>query len=231
MRQRLFSEASISFFLSAAAASCATGIASRLRGDMKPAAENDAATADAGASPDSAAGEGSRNDDGGEARLEAHGRWLVSAAIIFGTVVFLLPGMYFIKGQDGRFRAFMILNSVMGAAFGVGLSSFQAVTWQIMPKNAQVANSMGFNGMCRLVGIGLGNFISGLLLDFSVDSSSSTHMYTPKGYVLMCTISALITFVDVFLTKSTIRLGKEQISRARKSDAAERVVEKAEKVA
>jgi len=167
--QRTFSVTSIIFFLSAAVSCVLTGMR------VKPPSELSDATSQAQTNLDS---------------LLSRGTTLVVSMVVFAVIVLLIPGLSIFQLQTSRNRAFYFLAALFGAAFGAAFSLFQDMTWQLLPPEANVANAMGFNVMSRLLGIGLGNFAAGLILDFSYTQLGAATqpgmVYRPAGYAIMC---------------------------------------------
>lgn len=92
--------------------------------------------------------------------------WFLCVSMtVFGLVILTIPALALLSTVRSRSTAFYMLASVFGAAFGSAFSRFQDVTWAELPSHADLANAMGFNVMSRLLGVGLGNFIAGLILD------------------------------------------------------------------
>jgi len=201
--QQYFSAGSIVFFLSAA-------IASVIVAALDPAKRPRSTETSAGAV-----------SDGGRAwasaeLLEQRGRLLMLSMSSFGVVVLLIPCLGLFSEPQSRDRGYYTLTAVFGAAFGVSFSLFQDLTWQILPPEVNFANAMGFNVMSRLLGVGLGNFFCGVILElsYSGDHGLAT-VYQPSGYVIMCTFSGLAVLVSTLVANSAISL-------ARKADLEER---------
>lgn len=125
------------------------------------------------------------------------------ATIGFGIVCLLLPFVYFFHTQLMRARALYILSALLGATFGLVFSRFQDCTWQLLPPNVEFANAMGFSTMWKLLGAGLGNFFSGLILDlcqkdeeFLPNTKGKTTLvgYRFIGYLIVCACSGLLSF-------------------------------------
>lgn len=107
-----------------------------------------------------------------------------------------------------RNRAFYAMTTLFGAAFGVSFSLFQDLTWQMLPLKIKLANAMGFNVMSRLLGIGLGNFICGLILDMSYSGKTNAFgddIYAFGGYVALCCISGLLLLGSTLVANHAIQ--------------------------
>jgi len=159
--------------------------------------------------------------------------WRLNIAVgLFGAVCFLIPCIAFLPSVGFRSFVFYLFACVYGCAFGVAFSSFQDVTWQLLPHRCDVANAMGFNVMCRLLGIGVGNFAAGLILDQYYDSTYAmgqatkmqemiaqrgdsrwdprlvgvnTH-YRFMGYLVMCGVSGLLVWTAAGLAHCALAL-------------------------
>lgn len=109
-----------------------------------------------------------------EEMLVLRGTMLVRSMVLFGIVAFLVPGLALFESVTARNVVFHSMAILLGAAFGGAFSRFQDLTWQLLPPNVDVGNAMGFNVMCRLLGVGIGNFLAGLILDhFCLDTSET----------------------------------------------------------
>jgi hypothetical protein len=130
---------------------------------------------------------------------------LVVLSVVYAFVIMLLPLVQVFPTMGYRFSFFYPLIVFFGATFGLGYSRFQDATWRLLPYNCDMANAMGFNGMARNFGLGVGNFFFGALLEaFKVDytygrttTTTSPHIviqvlttarqvYTKSGYDVMC---------------------------------------------
>jgi len=160
--QEVFSADSIVFFISAAVAAAIT---SKLTGG--------------------------RESSGFEI-LTFRARILISSMAVFGAVIFFMPVIALLHNNVVRKTVFFALTALFGGSFGMAFTMFQEITWQLLPEGIEVANAMGFNVMSRLLGVGLGNFIAGLILDLSYTGGTSNGaVYDPIGYLVMYTLSSL----------------------------------------
>jgi len=191
-----FSLSSIVFFLSAAAASCSIALYNRASQAVGMAEEE---------------------------ILVQRARLLVFSMIVFGLVVIVLPVLSLFEEEYARNVVFYCFSTIFGGAFGACFSLFQDMTWQLLPPDIHVANAMGFNVMSRLLGVGLGNFIAGIILEFSyqgerlestemtaatavagslVSGDALVRVYSPGGYVIMCTCSGVAVLISAALARS-----------------------------
>jgi len=185
--QRTFSATSIVFFLSAAVSSVVSGVAFK-----RPAQVGDH-TAQAQTDMES---------------LVSRGRTLVVSMVTFAMIVLLIPCIGAFQLRESRKRVFFVLAGFFGAAFGAAFSLFQDLTWQLLPPDVSCANAMGFNVMSRLLGIGLGNFGAGLILDYSYSQLGAADMsgvvYRPEGYAIMCGCCFVATLTSSAVAYSAI---------------------------
>jgi hypothetical protein len=155
-----------------------------------------------------------------------HSRWIkepqiliarlhsvVKCGICYAIVATMIPVVCLFESHTMRISAFYVCALLLGLVFGSGFARFQDITWQLIPPDVDVANAMGFNIMCRLFGVGVGNFVAGLLLDFFMyengsipprwqawyhhvfipsDQAQAAPVYAPNGYVVMCLFCAAI---------------------------------------
>jgi len=124
---------------------------------------------------------------------------LISAMAVFGGVIFSIPAVALVHDFGMQKVMFFSVTSLFGASFGMAFTMFQELTWQLLPEGIEVANAMGFNVMCRLLGVGLGNFISGLILDVSYTGEAANGaVYDPMGYLVMCSLSGLAVAISCY---------------------------------
>jgi diazepam-binding inhibitor (GABA receptor modulating acyl-CoA-binding protein) len=141
------------------------------------------------------------NDAEWESDKKRRLRILVVLTFMCGLSVGMIPIVQFFDSLEMRLRFWWPLVATFGASFGLGFSRMQDVTWRVLPKNVDMANAMGFNVMCRNVGVGVGNFAFGALLDFfkvpglTLESLTAPgrhpftelgQVYTASGYSAMC---------------------------------------------
>mmetsp|Transcript_23583 Transcript_23583/g.42608 ORF Transcript_23583/g.42608 Transcript_23583/m.42608 type:complete len:574 (+) Transcript_23583:60-1781(+) len=150
---------------------------------------------------------------------------LKTSIILFGFVGIFLPFMVLIESQWWRSTYFFSMALLYGFFFGSAYSRFQDCTWMLLPPGVEMANVMGFNVMCRNSGIGLGNFMVGLILECYVVGGSSLYEslfestdtnYSTAGYVWMCSISAVAAFASCHVTTMAAKqhFGGEEEQRA-----------------
>eukprot|EP00413_Alexandrium_margalefii_P044357 CAMPEP_0204604854 /NCGR_PEP_ID=MMETSP0661-20131031/58128_1 /ASSEMBLY_ACC=CAM_ASM_000606 /TAXON_ID=109239 /ORGANISM="Alexandrium margalefi, Strain AMGDE01CS-322" /LENGTH=595 /DNA_ID=CAMNT_0051616045 /DNA_START=89 /DNA_END=1876 /DNA_ORIENTATION=- len=179
--QRHFSLISIDFFLSAAVAAVLNALVS----PKKPTGQSTASQSEI---------------------RESSFRFTAFAVMSFGVVCILMPFVHFLPHKATRAQALYFLAALMGATFGSVYSRFQDCTWQLLPPNVEFANAMGFSTMWKLLGAGLGNFFSGLVLDLfqsaaplpaGTDVTHATHLVAYKlgGYMAVCFGSAALAFI------------------------------------
>lgn len=141
-------------------------------------------------------------------------RSVFRVGISYAVIAMLLPLVCLFEEESTRIRAFYACSVLLGYAFGSGFARFQDITWQLIPAGVDVANAMGFNIMCRLFGVGVGNFIAGLLLELfeypnhvhsltdwrlehdDMSTLDSSPVYRPMGYVVMCATCAVGSLVS-----------------------------------
>lgn len=180
--QRHFSLISIDFFLSAAVAAVLNALVS----PKKPPRDSSA-------------------NASSEIRVATF-RYTAFAVISFGVVCILMPLIHWIPQKVHRAQAFYFLSALLGATFGTVYARFQDCTWQLLPPKVEFANAMGFSTMWKLLGAGLGNFFSGLVLDLfqsetklpaDTDAEHATHLvaYRVGGYMAVCFGCAALAFV------------------------------------
>jgi len=205
--QQHFSCGSIVFFCAAALSSCIVAI-------MDPKKAKQRALNAAQSSPSQASEAGAAPSPVTVATtaeiLDQRGRLLVVSMLVFGAIVFLIPGLALLQERESRDHAYYTITAFFGAAFGTSFSLFQDLTWQILPQEVNFANAMGFSVMSRLLGIGLGNFLCGIFLDLSYESGPDGSVsYKPLGYVVMCTFSGLCVLCSTAIASSAIAQAKE----------------------
>uniref|UniRef100_A0A7S4SF09 Major facilitator superfamily (MFS) profile domain-containing protein n=1 Tax=Alexandrium monilatum TaxID=311494 RepID=A0A7S4SF09_9DINO len=190
-QQQQFSLGSIVFFLSAALTSCLSGLVRAPRRDGEGAGDHggDAASPSRQAS-----------------NMEIKGRMLVASMLVFGLVVFTIPTLALFSDRQARNVVFYVFTVVFGGSFGMCFTIFQELTWQLLPPGVRVANAMGFNVMSRLFGVGLGNFLSGMILDMAY--SDKTNGYLVWGYWVMHSFSGVVVLVSIPVAFSVIGMAR-----------------------
>jgi len=228
--QREFSVLSINFFASAAVASVLSGVAPKTGVQVPPATEILEDGEESPGSPYSPITPSRPPNPAHQAiREQKVTRWrnLIITTIIFGLVVLAQPSVALLGSEKARSTAFFVFSIIFGATFGSGYARFQDALWQVLPagQDKGQANSMGFNTMCRLLGLGVGNFCAGLILDCFYtgnippelqkggnqgesllsglfDDGQTSQIYTTMGYVLMCSGCAVCNLISAALLYS-----------------------------
>lgn len=131
-------------------------------------------------------------------------RWplMVLSTAIFGFVCAVIPGAGLWSDFTMRLVTFYIIAGFLGLSFGSVYARFQDCTWSLLPGDADIANLMGFAAMSKLAGVGIGNFVAGLILDSYVRGGSIEF----SGYILMCAFCATVVGVAAVLAWSVGRM-------------------------
>lgn len=138
--------------------------------------------------------------------IEGRGFLLRVCMLFLGVVVAGIPALALLPHEKSRHNAFYVICSVFGTFFGAAFALFQDLTWEMLPQDVNMANVMGFNVMSRLFGIGLGNFLAGLILDaFYNEHNKGDRVYYPSGYLMMCTLSSIAVFTATYLTAKALK--------------------------
>jgi len=192
--QTHFSAISIVFFVAAAVASILMSAP-----DEGSNSENNVV-----AGPEAAAGAGSQSSPPAESQQVVEHRWrmMIIATVSFGTVTLCIPLVALFPTKALRLVCFYIVACLFGLAFGTVYARFQECTWSLLPPCVDVANAMGFAAMCKLAGVGLGNFFAGIVLDVY---SLQDGRYQYSGYVILCLFCALVVFSSAVLTNKVLR--------------------------
>jgi hypothetical protein len=160
---------------------------------------------------------------------------VVKVSLAYALVCIFLPCVCLFSTETTRYAVFAAGSTVMGICFGSGFARFQDITWQLIPNGADVANCMGFNIMCRLFGVGLGNFVAGVMLDtfeyppenmawhrwdYGEDASSMlVKVYRPQGYTVMCVGSAAVCLICSYLCYTIARGLQKEIDESKDAHA------------
>mmetsp|Transcript_50079 Transcript_50079/g.79938 ORF Transcript_50079/g.79938 Transcript_50079/m.79938 type:complete len:533 (+) Transcript_50079:36-1634(+) len=153
-----------------------------------------------------------------ESQLHARARKLILAVVGFGIVAIAMPFMTLLPSPETRMVYFYGIAIAMGFCFGAAYTRFQDITWSLIPEDAEWANVMGFNVMCRNTGVGLGNFLAGVILNMfamqgytEVVSVSSERMnlehqaaYESTGYYVMCGASGVAVLISALLATHSV---------------------------
>merc|ERR1719265_89443 len=100
------------------------------------------------------------------------------SAALFGTTIAVIPLVHFVAAPGTRTALFYLIAVAFGASFGAVYARFQDLTWSLLPPGVDIANAMGFAATCKLAGVGIGNFIAGVILDYFHDRDSGTYQLT-----------------------------------------------------
>jgi len=142
----------------------------------------------------------------------ARGRWtLIGTIICCGVAAVLMAFITFLPAGSTRMISFYAIALVYGGCFGNTFTRFQDVTWKLLPKNVAWANAMGFNVMGRNLGVGLGNFVAGLILELFV----GTDGYRPVGYFMMTGACGLVILACAFVGHAAMLQGEDMENEAR----------------
>lgn len=183
---------------------------------------------------------GSRTEIRGQDSLPGRIRNLCWWIVAFAAVEIAMPFMCTIPDTSWKETYFYCMALMMGYAFGTCFSRFQDCTWQLLPANCDMANSMGFNVMSRNAGVGFGNFLAGMALDVfpsrrhtiadvAVKYRNWLHFshpgmiiqwlhevpgYTAMGYYVMCGTSGLLVLISGVVTYRAGRKAAELAEEA-----------------
>lgn len=153
-----------------------------------------------------------------ESPLHVRAKKLIIAVVTFGILAIAIPFMTAIPKPELRMVYFFAVAIGFGFCFGAAYVRFQDITWQLVPENSEWANTMGFNVMCRNAGVGLGNFLAGIILNMfategytevvSVDSHrmrlEHQAAYAPTGYYVMCGASGLAVLISALVATHAV---------------------------
>jgi len=187
--QLQFSIISIIFFISAALATVLGNFITPSTGEESASTNRPVAGAEAGA------GTAQDHRTSSQQREVAVLRWrlMVYSTVFFGAVAAAMPVVGLLPNVVFRTCTFYAIAVLFGAAFGSVYSRFQECTWSLLPPGIDIANAMGFAAMCKLAGVGVGNFLAGIVLDIC-----NARGHNLSGYFIMCTLCA---FVVLFSAK------------------------------
>mmetsp|Transcript_104128 Transcript_104128/g.222475 ORF Transcript_104128/g.222475 Transcript_104128/m.222475 type:complete len:636 (+) Transcript_104128:146-2053(+) len=204
--QTHFSFVSITFFISAALASTMGAVASGRSSSRATGSGNEAASGDAVAGPEAGAGIcAPRHSAEAQENIDNQSRsWflMILSTVSYGAATLLIPLVGFLGSKSSRASCFYGIGILLGSAFGSVYTRFQERTWSILPQGVDVANAMGFAAMCKLAGVGIGNFMAGLILDFNTTEDRG---YEFSGYVIMCLFCAIVVFISAGVAYSVSR--------------------------
>lgn len=140
---------------------------------------------------------------------EAPNRWTLMflSMFCFGVVCCIMPCVSFLPAsQQRRLICFYVVSFFLGLTFGSVYSRMQACTWSLLPANVDIANAMGFAAVAKLVGVGIGNMVAGLILDaFRTTIDVNGQNYSFVGYLVMNWSSAACVFVSAALVLTISR--------------------------
>lgn len=186
--QMHFSIISIVFFVSAAAASV---LGVLLDGEKK---KDDGASA--AAEGDKEANAVAVEEDSVRNGMVLRWRLMVVSTVVFGAVAAAIPMVGVLPTLFTRKAAFYFVAVFFGLSFGSVYARFQECTWSLLPKGVEVANAMGFAAMCKLAGVGIGNFFAGIILDMFSPGEAEQTSYSLGGYLIMCFFCSAVVLLS-----------------------------------
>jgi len=138
-------------------------------------------------------------------RAEVARRWnlMIFSTVSFGVVCAAIPLAALPAQVEARLAVLYAVGACLGLAFGSVYVRYQECTWTLLPDGADVANAMGFSAMTKMAGVGIGNFVVGLILDY-YSSGSSGEMYELGGYLIMSAFCAVTVWCSAYFV-STIK--------------------------
>jgi len=170
-----------------------------------------AAGGDAGSIGAEAEGDGDSPSRAVEDRATVASRWrlMVLSTVSFGVVCAVIPTVGLMSTMKQRLVAFYFVGAALGFSFGAVYQRFQECTWSLIPPHAEIANAMGFCGMCKLAGVGIGNFLVGIILDRSsgtVGGHGHGTKYSLSGYWAMCAFCTVAVLSAAALCQTIPRI-------------------------
>lgn len=100
-----------------------------------------------------------------EKRDKINAMFTTMAACALLTLV--IPSVRLWSSVSHRMIVFTVIVCLLGVCCGQAYARFQDLTWRLLPKEKiDISNAMGYSVMLRNAGTGVGNFISGLVLNF-----------------------------------------------------------------
>jgi len=216
--QMHFSFISIVFFVAAAVASVLgvfTGGSSSSSGSEEERAEPGPEAVAAGPEAGAGSAPSAQEEDAqrAETRQGMVSRWwlMVLSTAIFGVVCAIIPLVGLLPTLTSREVLFYFVAIAFGMSFGSVYARFQECTWSLLPTGVDVANAMGFAAMCKLAGVGIGNFFAGIILDmFAQDGEEA---YSLGGYVLMCLFCSCVVLLSGRLAHDVSKVALSRYDR------------------
>jgi len=113
----------------------------------------------------------------------------------------------FFPTQHGRLVFLYNVAMVKGVAFGGIYNIMQPVTWDAIPEmwrsgTGSISRAMSWIAVCRSVGVGVGNFIAGFILDFAKTHSAvptQEENYPLCGYIALFLFTGSCSIVTIWL--------------------------------
>lgn len=153
-----------------------------------------------------------RPGEGTELSEAERRRWtmMIASTVSFGVACIAIPLACLPGSQTTRLVLFYGGACFLGLTFGAVYTRFQACTWVVLPPNINIANAMGFAGVCKVIGCGMGNFLAGVVLDMFRDGGHAADhhgavAYNEYGYLTMAWASAGAVFLSAFLIPGIYR--------------------------
>lgn len=203
MLQMHFALISIVFFLSASLSSAVLGasdlpnewVSSEEDADAEAQCVNSEADIRRIASSTGGLRVGAEDAEPGPLKFASRWSMMIIAILAVGATNLLAPMIWIFPTVSLRIMAFYVYSVGFGLAFGCAMSKFQECTWYLLEPGMDVANAMGFATMCKLAGVGFGNFAAGVLLNCYYKGGNEIDFI---GYLSMCSFCALVLFLSAF---------------------------------
>mmetsp|Transcript_33 Transcript_33/g.118 ORF Transcript_33/g.118 Transcript_33/m.118 type:complete len:600 (-) Transcript_33:145-1944(-) len=129
-------------------------------------------------------------------------RWrsMILWTVAFGMFLPLIPLDAFWQTVELRMNFFYLVAILIGGAFGSVYCKFQECTWSLLPEDSDAANALGFASMCKLLGVGVGNFVGGVILNSFVGSDSSAEARSALfyGYLIQCSLCSTLVLLSAY---------------------------------
>lgn len=160
--------------------------------------------------------------------LKRRGRVLVAMMVLLGMVSTCLPALAVLPTHFLRVVAFLGIAAVLGAVYGAAFARWQDLVWRLVPPGEEkMANAMGFQIMCRLLGLGFSNLIAGVILanfatledevpiskeGWLVDADGQVlPVYSVQGYCVLCVWSLLCALCSSYFAYSAVDAATSEI--------------------
>lgn len=144
-------------------------------------------------------------NEGGDEGEKSRWNQVAFATVMTGVSFACMPLVAISSSLQIRLVVMYCISCWQGLAFGAAYARIQAITWDLLPKGANVASALGLLAVCKTLAVGFSNMGAGVILDDCIDPQitgpgQQSHVMV-FGYVIMCSLCAFALFISAGLQR------------------------------